>query len=84
MSNSYITVLPFFTWATITYFHFSSLDAYPVKHMDLKWFHDPGIKINDKMMAQFEMTNFTTKSEIENYVAGLEIFYKLLSVIKWS
>ena len=68
----------------ITFFHFSSLDAYPVKHMNLRWFHDPGIKINDNMMAQFEMTHFTTKLEIEKYVAGLEMFCKLLSVFKTS
>ena len=35
-------------------------------------------------MAQFEMTHFTTKLEIEKYVAGLEIFCKLLSVFKTS
>ena len=68
----------------ITFFQFFSLDAYPVKHMNLRWFHDPGIKIDKKMMAQFEMTNFTTKLEIETYVAGLEIFCKLLSVFKTS
>jgi len=36
-----------------------------------EWHYRPGIKIDDKLMAQFEVTSYSTDAIISPYIAGM-------------
>ena len=45
-------------------------DAHAARDLIYSWKNNPGIKILDDTMSQFELTGYSSKSEMVGYVAG--------------
>ena len=45
-------------------------DAHAARDLKYSWKNNPGIKILDDTMSQFELTGYSSKSEMIGYVAG--------------
>jgi len=55
--------------------------TYNTKHLVYEWHYRPGIKIDDKLMAQFEVTSYSTDAIISPYIAGN--FSQLIATFKF-
>ena len=53
-------------------------DAYSSKHLRYKWQKNPGLKIADSKMSQFELVAHRTYYEEEIYVAGMHFVFMLV------
>ena len=45
-------------------------DAHAARDLIYSWKVNPGVKILDKTMSQFELTDHSSKAEMVGYVAG--------------